>query len=279
MSRRRWIALVAGAAGAGIAGDAFGPAANEVKLSRIDLLLPGLPEAFDGLRIAQVTDVHLPANHEAAARALELLAAERPDVVVHTGDLLERSTAADALVEFARQARGTLATFATMGNWEWWGGVVPALAREAYGAAGVQFLHNEHACLERDGARLAVVGLDDPVRGRPDPARALEGLDDATRLWLVHAPGLASGLPVARRASLVLAGHTHGGQIRFPPLPPLRIRGSGPFIAGRYPVAAGTLYVSRGVGTSGIRARLNCPAELPILVLRSGGASPHVPGQ
>lgn len=268
MSRRRWIALVAGAAGAGLAGDAFGPAAREVLLTRLDVAVPGLPEAFDGVRVGLVTDVHLPANGAAARRALELLAAERPEIVLHAGDLLEEAAHADVLVDFARRARGTAATFATLGNWEWKARFLPGPAREAYAAAGVRLLDNEHAIVERDGARLAILGVDDPVRGRPDPARALEGLDDVARLWMVHAPGIALQLPVGPRPAFVLAGHTHGGQIRFPPLPPLRIRGAGPFLAGSYEVPAGRLYVSRGVGTSGLRARLNCPAEVAVFTLR-----------
>jgi predicted MPP superfamily phosphohydrolase len=270
MNRRRFLALAASVAGAGVAVEAFGPAAREVLLTRLDVTVPGLPETFDGVRVAQVTDVHLPANRAAAERALEILAAERPEIVVCTGDLLEEADQADVLVAFARRARGSLATFATLGNWEWKGRFGPDEAREAYAAAGVRFLDNEHAFVERDGARLAIVGVDDPVRGRPDPMRALAGLDASARLWLVHAPGIVPHLPAGPRPAFVLAGHTHGGQVRFPPLPPLRIRGAGPFLAGGYDVPSGRLYVSRGIGTSGLRMRLNCPAELPVFTLRRG---------
>ena len=272
MNRRQWLALAAGAAGAagtGLAIDGF-DAAREVTLTRGVVKLPNLPEAFDGVRVAHVTDVHLPANRAAAARALELLAEERPEIVLHTGDMVEDARAVDVLVEFARQARGTLGTFATMGNWEWYGRLRPAAAREAYREAGVRFLCNEHDWVERDGARLAIVGLDDPVRGRPDLPRATEGLDAGARLWMVHAPGMALRLPAAREPALVLSGHTHGGQIRVPLLPAYRIRGAGPFVAGNYAVPAGRLYVSRGVGTSGIRMRVRCPAELPVFTLRRG---------
>jgi len=269
MNRRQWLALAAGAAGTGLAIDGF-DAAREVTLTRGVVKLPNLPEAFDGVRVAHVTDVHLPANRAAAARALELLAEERPEIVLHTGDMVEDARAVDVLVEFARQARGTLGTFATMGNWEWYGRLRPAAAREAYREAGVRFLCNEHGWVERDGARLAIVGLDDPVRGRPDLPRATEGLDAGARLWMVHAPGMALRLPAAREPALVLSGHTHGGQIRLPLLPAYRIRGAGPFLAGSYEVPAGRLYVSRGVGTSGIRMRVRCPAELPVFILRRG---------
>jgi len=269
MSRRRWLALAAGVAGTGLAIEAFGPWARDVRLARPEVRLPGLPEAFDGLRVAQVTDVHLPANRAAAARVVAMLAAERPDVVLLTGDLLEDTDSVDVLVAFARKARGSLATFAVMGNWEWWARLRPEAAREAYAEAGVQFLINEHAVVERDGARLAFIGLDDAVRGRPDVARATAGVAPGdARVWMAHAPGFAPLLPRAAHPALVLSGHTHGGQILLPFLPAPTPRGSGRFLSGSYEVPAGQLYVSRGVGTSGIRARVNCPAELPIFTLR-----------
>ena len=93
------------------------------------------------------------------------------------------------------------------------------------------------------------------------------------RIWLAHAPVLAPALPRATHPALVLSGHTHGGQILLPFVPALTPHGSGGFVSGRYDVTAGELYVSRGVGTSGIRARLRCPAELPIFVLRRGQPS------
>jgi predicted MPP superfamily phosphohydrolase len=274
MSRRHWLALAAGAMGSGLAIEAFGPAAREVLVTRRDVYLPNLPEAFDGVRVAQVTDVHLPANGAAAAHALALLASERPEIVLHTGDLLEDARAAAVLADFARRACGSLATFATMGNWEWWARFRPEAAREAYRAAGVDLLVNQHAVVEREGARLVIIGLDDAVRGRPDVDRATERVapDDA-RIWLAHAPVLAPALPRATHPALVLSGHTHGGQILLPFVPALTPRGSGTFVSGSYDVAAGELYVSRGVGTSGIRARLRCPAELPIFVLRRGQPS------
>ncbi|MCU0622103.1 MAG: metallophosphoesterase [Gemmatimonadales bacterium] len=273
ISRRGWLFAAAGVAGAGVLARACGEPARDVRLTRHDVALRGLPAAFDGLRIAQLTDLHLPAraNADAGRRALALLAAERPDVVLHTGDMLETLDAADALVALARAARGTLATFATLGNWEWYCGCTPPVARDLWAGAGVQLLDNECGWVERGGERLAIVGIDDPVRGRPDVARATAASGDAPSVVAVHAPGLAASLPARAAPSLVLSGHTHGGQVRLPGLPAFTPSGSGPFVSGWYGVPAGSLYVSRGVGTSSVRARLNCPAELPVFTLRRGG--------
>jgi predicted MPP superfamily phosphohydrolase len=253
----------------GLSAYAFGPAATTVELTRHDALVPGLHPSLEGLRIAQVSDVHLPANQGAVRHALALLEAERPEVVIFTGDIVERHRALDALVEFARRARGTLGSYAVMGNWEWAGGIQPADARRAYAAAGVRFLCNENTVLTVGRARLGIIGLDDWVNGHPDPAAAVAQAEPAdAAVWALHAPGYADLLPAGASGSLLLGGHTHGGQIRLPLLPALRPYGSGRFLAGWYGTATAPLYVSRGVGTTNIRARFRCPAELPVFTLR-----------
>jgi predicted MPP superfamily phosphohydrolase len=270
MSRRQFLSASAGAAlaGPGVAGYAFGPAASAVELSRHDVPVAGLPESLHGIRIAQLTDVHFPANHRAARRALAILAEERPEIVVFTGDLIERLFALDDMVAFVREARGSLATVAVRGNWEISAGVSPGTLRAAYGDAGVEYLQNESVSIRVGQAHLGIAGLDDTVNGSPHPERALQRMSSADAvLWALHGPGFADAMPEGIRADLLLAGHTHGGQIRLPFLPGLRPSGSGRFLAGWYSTAAAPLYVSRGIGTTAIRARLFCPPELPIFTL------------
>ena len=283
LSRRHFLAAAAtaGAAGVGLSAYAFGPAATTVELTRHDLRVPGLAPALHGLRIAHVSDVHLPANEVAVRHALALLEAERPEVVILTGDIVERYHALDVLIEFARRARGTVGTYAVMGNWERAGGIQPGDARSAYAAAGVQFLCNETAVLKVGSGRLGIVGLDDWLAGQPDVVKTLQHADGADAMvWALHAPGFADLIPADAPAALVLGGHTHGGQIRLPLLPAIRPSGSGRFLEGWYDTPAAPLYVSRGVGTTNIRARFRCPAELPLFTLTHRGlsiASPAVP--
>jgi uncharacterized protein len=115
------------------------------------------------------------------------------------------------------------------------------------------------------------VGLDDPVEGSPDIIRARRGLATGRlEVWLVHAPGFVENHLGRLGASpaVVLAGHTYGGQIRLPLLPPVTPSGSGRFVAGWYRDTFAPLYVSRGIGTVTMRARFRCPPELPIFTLR-----------
>ena len=271
ISRRHFLAGV-GAAGAAIAADAFGFEANRVLLTRHDVRVPGLPSGLDGLRLAQVSDVHFPGNQIAARAALEHLHRERPEVVLLTGDMTEKVRAMKDVRDFAAEAQGSLATVALLGNWEYRAGVGRGAAQETYRAARVELLVNSATTVNVGGVPLTLVGLDDLLSGEPDLVVARRGVvPGSTEIWLVHEPVFAAQPPpgVSARPAMVLAGHTHGGQIRIPLLPPVKPDGAGPFLEGWYHDTFAPLYVSRGVGTTGIPARFRCPAELPIFTLRT----------
>jgi uncharacterized protein len=246
-----------------------------VLVSRHDVCVSGLPASLDGLRIAHVTDVHLPGNQLAARAALEHLTRERPDIVALTGDMTESAQAMIQVRDFAADARGRLATVALLGNWEYRAGVQGGLAREAYRRAGVELLVNASKTVDVGGHPLTLVGLDDAVAGQPDLVAARrDAVAGATEIWLIHSPVYAEKPPagLAARPVMLLAGHTHGGQIRLPLLPPVKPVGAGRFLEGWYRDTFAPLYVSRGVGTTGIPARFHCPAELPIFTLRAAPA-------
>lgn len=272
ITRRRFLAGM-GAAGAAIGADAFGLEATRVIVTRHDVEVPGLPTGLNGLRIAQVTDVHLPGNRLAARAALEHLNRERPELVILNGDMTETAQALDQVRDFAANARGSLGTVAVLGNWEYIAGVGGDVARGVYRGAGVDLLINESRTFDVGGAPLGLVGLDDVVFGVPNSVDGRRDLrPGCIEIWVVHEPILADRPPAetTKRPILLLAGHTHGGQIRLPLLPPVKPIGSGRFLEGWYRDTYAPLYVSRGVGTTGIPARFLCPAELPIFTLVSG---------
>jgi predicted MPP superfamily phosphohydrolase len=271
LSRRRFIAVTGGVVGAAVSLDALAIEPAKVALSRHEVLVPRLPRSFDGLRIAHITDVHFPGNTRAAQAALKHLRREQPEIVVLTGDMLERPEAFPKLAEFSRAARGSLATVATLGNWEYYAESVSTLP-DLYREAGVDLLVNEHREIRIGGSSIALVGLDDLVEGKPNIHRARTGLQgDVPEIWLVHAPGFASAPPpgVSVSPALLLAGHTHGGQVRLPFVPAVTPPGSGRFVAGWYRDTFAPLYVSRGIGTTTIPVRFACPPELPIFTLRA----------
>jgi len=274
ISRRQFVAGTLGVLGAAALGDGFLIEPTAIQVSRHDLVMPGLGPELENLRIACLSDVHL---HDgvprAAAAALELLGRERPDVVVLIGDICNRRSDLATLTAWARDVRGTRATFATLGNWEHDAGIDRATAERAYGQVGVELLYNSSARVGAGPSALTIVGIDDPVLGEPDVALAVREVDAADpNVWLVHAPGYVDGIPRDRfpRPTAILAGHTHGGQVRLPFYTPYTPSGSGRFVAGWYRDTLAPLYVSRGIGTVLVDARLFCAPELAVFTLRRG---------
>jgi len=272
LSRRRFLVGAAGALGAAALGDGFLIEPVAIQVSRHDLPMPGLPRELDGLRIACVTDVHLHRGiHRAARATLAQLARERADVVALIGDTCNWRTDLQDLVAFAGRARGSVATVATLGNWEHDAGIDRRTAEKAYGRVGVELLYNSATRISVGNAALTIVGIDDPVLGHPDVVAATRGLNGREPcVWVLHAPGYVDDIQpgLVPRPAAIISGHTHGGQVRLPLYTPYTPFGSGRFVAGWYRDTLAPLYVSRGIGTVKIPVRLFCPPELPIFTLK-----------
>src|SRR5438093_6251080 len=178
LSRRRFLVGTAGAVVAAALGDGFLVEPTAIEVTRHDLVVPGLPHELEGFRIACITDVHLHKGIHPPARAtLELLGRERPHLVALIGDICNHFHDLEHLTAFARAARGSVATVATLGNWEHDAGIHRATAERAYGLAGVELLYNSTTRVRVGATALTVVGIDDPVLGHPDVAAAVRGLD------------------------------------------------------------------------------------------------------
>jgi uncharacterized protein len=269
MRRRQFLAAAGAAAGAALAADAFALETRRVQLTRHDVRVPRLPPALHGLRIAQLSDLHLPACRGPTEIALDLLERERADIVLHTGDAVETAAAAQMFADYGSVLRGTVATAAVLGNWEHRVDLTGRAAEAAWGRVDVPLLVNSHVSVRVGDATLALVGLDDLLYARPDFAAARRGIpDDIIELWMGHEPEVADRVPAGvPRPALLLSGHTHGGQIRFPGVPAFTPLGSGRYVAGWYRDAPAPLYVARGIGTADLRARFRCPPELPVFRL------------
>lgn len=275
ITRRRLLLLAGGAiaGGIGLGADAFAWAPRRVQVSAHDVRVPGLPGEFHGLTIAQLSDLHLyDGLHPAAERAMELVSGIAPDLTIITGDLVEHERELASLGSFFRACRGRLGTVVTLGNWEYQAGIKSGDLRRVAESAGAVLLVNQALRVAVGARELGIVGLDDPRAGVPAPEVALRELPSGIpTIWAFHAPGYADQLATLSypRPMLALAGHTHGGQIRLPLLPPVKPPASGRFLSGWYRDTFAPFYVSRGVGTSGIRARFRCPAEITVFTLRA----------
>ena len=229
-----------------------------------------------GIRLVQLSDLHLRAFGERERSLAGRVKALRPDLVVLTGDMVDRADALPLLRAFVGEL-GPLALCAVPGNWEHWSGADFTDLRDIVeGRLGNRLLVNESFSFRKGNRTVELVGLDDFTGGNPDLellARAGEFPDqDAKTVILQHSPGFfdlgeVRGLMGPGRFDLCLSGHTHGGQIAIGGWAPLRPRGSGRFVAGFYEVSGCPLYVSRGIGTSIISARLGSCPEIAVFDL------------
>lgn len=182
----------------------------------------GLPEEFEGFRIAHISDLHNAVFGDGNEKLLTLLREAEPDIIAVTGDLIDsRHTDVDAAVAFIASAAETAPVYYVTGNHESrldFENIEPRLTD-----AGAQVLRNSAVYIERGGGIIQLAGIDDPAfirTGGEASARAsseLEGLLDADvySVLLAHRPELIETY-AAYGADLVLSGHAHGGQVRLP---------------------------------------------------------------
>ncbi len=214
--------------------------------TRVEVVVPGLDPAHDGLKVAQLSDLHIGAmTPERRVRgAIATLNEEKPDLVALTGDFVTYAKKPLPLV--SEQLAGIAApTLAVLGNHDHFVDVRGVTA--AIDKAGYALLRNQNTVLRLRGVDFTVIGIDDGGTGHDDVTKALDGVR-GSRMVLTHNPITARKLP--QDAGLfAIAGHTHGGQIVIPPITDALAKAFGqPYIRGRYDVRGNLLYVNRGLG-------------------------------
>lgn len=269
LTRRQFLLGAAATAAAGVAVPALA-SGGEVTPEPHEIVVPDLDPAHDGLRIAQLSDLHVgPLTPvERIRAAIDEANRFRPDLVALTGDYLSRDTSGVSLM---REQLGGLEapTVATLGNHDRW--VDPRGAGAALEHLGYAFLENQNTTLTLRGAPFTVIGIDDLRTWSADPPKAMKGAAPGSRIHLAHVPRTADLLANWGKPMLLLSGHTHGGQVNVPILmPALRWMAREPYSQGLYQVGKVQLYVNRGVGNVGLALRLNAPPEVSLLTLRSG---------
>jgi predicted MPP superfamily phosphohydrolase len=234
------------------------------------------PARLDGLRVAVVSDLHTGAPH-VGERKVERIVGKvnraKPDLIALVGDyadpnvLLGEPVAPERVAELLGELEAPLGVFAVLGNHDWlhYGERVPRALREA----GIEVLENDAVAVERGGEVLWVAGLADMRERHPDATVALAMVPAGQALIaLTHDPDM---FPVLReRADLTIAGHTHGGQVGIPLVRRIVAPSKHGYTGGEVREGGGYMYVSRGVGTTGLPIRFAAPPEIALLTLRAG---------
>ena len=280
LTRRAWLrrALIAWVVAALVL-LAYGVVIEPTRLVERDytFALPNWPQACNGLRIDQITDVHTgsPGNGVANLdRVVARLARSDAAAVVMTGDyvilsvFMGRYVDADTVAPHLAPLTRRKPVYAVLGNHDAWKG--GAHVRRALEAAGVVVIEDDARKVQLRGCPLWIVGVSDLWTEPHDIGKAFAAVtDDAPVLVLTHNPAIFPRIPA--RASLVLAGHTHGGQISLPWVgqPAMWGKPGNRYVVGQYSEGGRQLFVSPGIGTSIAPLRIGVPPEISRLTLRT----------
>lgn len=293
ISRRTFLKIFGASAATGAAGT-FGSYfyATNVEPAWLDVRARTIPiarldAAFDGYRIAQISDIHTDDTWMSQARLQEivrLVEAQNPDCVVLTGDFITTQPQffVDQLVAGLHGIGAPDGVFAVLGNHDYWSDGSGDTVRPALIELGINELRDEIHTLRRNNARLHIVGKDETWQEafhlqtmatyRPDIERLAAQLPaDDPAILLLHEPDFADIVADIGRFDLQLSGHSHGGQVQIPlrgapQLPPMGRK----YYDGLYRVGQMWQYTSRGVGMVHPQVRFNCRPDISLLELRQG---------
>ncbi|WP_136608424.1 metallophosphoesterase [Paenibacillus dokdonensis] len=276
MTRRAFLkrggAVILGA-GMLTGGDAWLWEPRQLEVTRLTLRCSRLPAVFDGLVIAQFSDLHLGFHSRESdiVQLAEAVEAESPDMICFTGDAVDSGT--DAMPDYIpvlSSMKADLGKYAILGNHDYL--VHPDRVKDMLHMAGFKVLRNEHALVDHQGESIAVVGLDDQLMGQPDPEQGLRDVPEGLfTLLMMHEPDYADTAALYP-FDLQISGHSHGGQVRLPFLGALLTPpGSRRYIMGKYAIGDRSmpLYVNRGIGETHLPVRFLCKPELTIFTLRA----------
>lgn len=248
-----------------------------LQVEPVELFFESLPPQFDGLRVAELSDLHGRSFGENNVRLLRTLQKARPDMICICGDLFDEKTDLTMLEPLLTGLTDIAPVYYVTGNHEWQVKNLREILQKMR-AWGVTVLENEGRVLSRGGAEMVVAGVHDPCGpyDMKSPAalvrelRSTQGNDFI--LMLSHRNdelAMWSQLGV----QLVLSGHCHGGVVRLPFVGGVfgtRRELFPEYDAGVYRQDGTTLFVSRGLGYTNVHFRLFNRPHIPIMILRSG---------
>lgn len=276
LSRRKFIwRLGLGAVGL-TALDAFGFEPQALELEQHEVPIRGLSRAFDGYKIALLSDFHLPlVSRNFVQRAIAIANSQKPDIFALPGDFVHGKHR--HILQFMPSFEGFFdgitapdGAVGTLGNHDHWMGA-KLVRNEIAKHTQITLIDNSRIMLERGRDQLAFGGVGDMWMAAVKPDVAFDGVpDDVPRIMLSHNPDVAELMEQDVRVDLQLSGHTHGGEIRVPfgPAPLIPSKFGNKFREGLVQGKRNLVYVTRGIASVS-RARLFCRPEVTVLTLRS----------
>jgi uncharacterized protein len=278
-TRRQFFLRTAAVGALALAGDSVLLEPNLPRIVRQDFLLPRWPQTLNRFTIALLSDFHYDpyfSVHPLHA-AIPMVNDLHPDLIVFTGDFVsvpdfgdekKAAFAAEPCARLLRQMTAPLGLWAVLGNHD--DNTDPQYVTRALEAESIRVLANRSVPIEPGGGRFWLAGVNDVIGGTADLTATLRTVPrDEAVVLLAHEPDFADEacrFPI----DLQLSGHSHGGQVRLPFLPPLYLpEMARKYMWGTYQVGPLPLYTNAGLGTVTVPVRLNCPPEITLLTLHS----------
>lgn len=243
----------------------------------VELHLPGLTPAQDGLRVALISDLHVGAPYQGLSQLSQIVKrvnGAHPDLVLFLGDLMVDGLDGQAKIPPEKSAvelaklTAPLGVYGVMGNHDWWYGAFRVA--KALRQGGLHLLENTSQRLVVRGRPLWLAGVSDVYEGKDDLAAALEGIPQRDPVILLsHNPDIFPSVP--EQVALTVSGHTHGGQIKLPVVGALFVpsRFGQRYLAGHIVEEGRHLFVTVGTGNLQLPVRFRVPPEIVVLTLRS----------
>ena len=239
---------------------------NDLKVRRIVLYFPTLPDQADGWTIGVISDLHMRRIGPRERKVVDVLNTDPPRFLSILGDFVSRSRHRDACLSFLRMLPKDVPKYAIQGNWEHYVNWVGEKLREDLSGVDIRLLDNEAVQLLQN---FWLVGVDDPSLDLDDQRTAMSQAGDGFVVMLAHSPEIANRLSPG--VDLVLSGHTHGGQVVLPLIgAPWGEAIGGGYRYGLFELKAAKLYVTSGVGMTHLPVRFLCPPEVVYVKLRKG---------
>lgn len=242
---------------------------NNPVVKSIQIPIRNLPDAFHGFRVVAMTDFHIyPYTRPELIRKSVALANElKPDLGVFLGDYVwNHEEAIFDLAPILADLDAKHGIYSVIGNHDIWADV--ELVKQGLRESRIPIMINDGLSITQGGAAINLVGLDDGWVGNADLDAAYEGLPENTpTIMLLHEPDLADQYADDPRVSIMLSGHTHGGQVRFYDKPIVSPHLGKKYNQGLFRVGGLWLYTSPGIGVISIPIRYNCPPEVTEITL------------
>jgi predicted MPP superfamily phosphohydrolase len=244
----------------------------DLEVTRVKIGLGRLPREFHGFRVAQLSDIHISAfmPEEQIRKHVGVANSLRPDLILLTGDFVTWDPGAQqAVVHALADLRAPFGVFGCLGNHEAWSGTKDSIST-LFAAARIRIMRDECSAIDHAGEQLNLIGIEPDYGWEPSEIPNDLIRRAGVNILMSHYPTMFDQA-ASQGIDLMLAGHTHGGQVKLnfisPDLAPRLLRT--PYIAGLYQKDASQLYVNRGIGTIGVPMRAGMRPEITVIELEA----------